>query len=395
MVMGFWGKLNLIRDNSINLVATITSERPASNEIRRPIFALAPMADVTDAAFRKIIAKYGKFNRPDGSIGGGPDVIWTEFVSCDGLCSRGRENLLIDLKYSEAERPIVAQFFGSYPKHFYECAQLAQELGFDGIDINMGCPDKNVIKQGAGANLIKTPELAQEIIRETKRGAGKLPVSVKTRAGDAQNSISEWLPYILETEPAVITIHARTRKEMSLAPARWDIISEAVAINQKYNSSRDRTLILGNGDVKSIEMGYERVQETGADGVMIGRAVFGNPWLFRDVETLRNISERSCGIHSENKISLEERLRVMVEHTLLFEEIFKDKTRSFGLIKNFDIMKKHFKAYINGFSASVSAREAGRSVGDGAKKLRVKCMNAKNGEEVKNIIDEFLFKRVL
>jgi len=120
--------------------------------LKRPIFVLAPLANVTDAAFRFIIAKYGK-----------PDVMWTEFVSCDGLVSAGKEKLVIDLKYTEGERPIVAQFFGSKPENFYKCAVLARELEFDGIDINMGCPDRAVEKQGAGAALCKNPKLHQKI----------------------------------------------------------------------------------------------------------------------------------------------------------------------------------------------------------------------------------------
>ncbi len=138
-------------------------------KLKKPIMVLAPMANVTDAAFRQIIAKYGK-----------PDVMYTEFVACDGLMSAGQKKLLVDFMYTEAERPIVAQIFGSKPENFYKTALLIQELGFDGIDINMGCPDRNVEKQGAGACLMKNPQLAQEIIRATKRGAGKLPVSVNT-----------------------------------------------------------------------------------------------------------------------------------------------------------------------------------------------------------------------
>ena len=160
MIKGFWKKL----------IST-------SNVDIKPILALAPMADVTDAAFRRIIAKYGK-----------PDVMFTEFVSCDGLCSEGRKNLLPILKYTEKERPIVAQVFGAKPENFYESAKLIKNLGFDGIDINMGCPDKKVLKQGAGAAIINNPKLAQEIIRQMKKGsrlfggqAGEMPVSVKTR----------------------------------------------------------------------------------------------------------------------------------------------------------------------------------------------------------------------
>lgn len=314
-------------------------------KLKKPIFVLAPMANVTDAAFRRIIAKYGK-----------PDVTWTEFVACDGLVSPGRDKLLVDFIYSESERPIVAQIFGSKPENFYKTAQLIQELGFDGIDINMGCPDRNVEKQGAGACLIKHPLLAQEIIKETKRGAGSLPVSVKTRIGYNKNTLSEWLPYLLEAEPAAITVHARTRKEMSLVPANWETVKDAVAIRNKYDNSDNKTLILGNGDVKNLAEAEARVQETGADGVMIGRGIFGNPWLFNKTVSHENIS-------------LQERLAVMVEHTYLFEKIL-------GEHKNFDIMKKHYKAYVNGF--------------DGAKELRVKLMEgAKTAADVERIISEY------
>ena len=154
-------------------------------EKKKPIFVLAPMADVTDTAFRRIIAKYSK--SPDSGL----DAMWTEFVSCDGLCSKGKAVLIKTLEFTEAERPIVAQFFGAKPDNFYQCALLAQELGFDGIDINMGCPDKKVEKQGAGAALMRDHKLAQTIILETKRGAGNLPVSVKTRIGYNSDILDE------------------------------------------------------------------------------------------------------------------------------------------------------------------------------------------------------------
>jgi nifR3 family TIM-barrel protein len=315
-------------------------------KLKKPIFVLAPMANVTDCAFRQIIAKYGK-----------PDIMWTEFVSCDGLCSEGRENILIDLKYSEIERPIVAQIFGAKPENFYKTALLLQELGFDGIDINMGCPDKSVSgKQGSGAALIQEPKLAQKIILETKRGAGKLPVSVKTRLGFNKNTLDTWLPNLLETEPVAITIHARTKKEMSKVPARWDQITKAVEIRDAYDSSSQKTLILGNGDVQDLSDAQKKVDETGCDGVMIGRGIFGNPWLFnreRDYKT----------------ISVEEKLRVMVEHTKLFETLL-------GEHKSFMIMKKHYKAYVNGF--------------EGAKELRVMLMEAHDANEVERLSKEFL-----
>ena len=195
-MLGFWQKLN------------------------KPIFVLAPMADVTDAAFRRIIAKYGK-----------PDVMWTEFVSADGLAlapEAGRKKLLKHLEYSESERPIVAQFFTSTPENMKKAAKLALELGFDGVDINMGCPDRSVEKQGAGASLMKNVALARELVRAAKEGAGTLPVSVKTRTGYSKPDLENWLPEILKEDPAVVTVHARTRKEMSKVPARREFVKLAL-----------------------------------------------------------------------------------------------------------------------------------------------------------------------
>ena len=159
----------------------------------KPFFVLAPMADVTDAAFRRIITKYAK-----------PDVLWTEFVAVDGLLSVGREVLLRDFMYTEAERPIVAQIFGSKPDNFFKVAEMIKGLGFDGIDINMGCPDRNVEKQGGGASLIKHPALAREIIAATKEGGGGLPVSVKTRVGYNNVELTSWLPNLIEAKPSAI-----------------------------------------------------------------------------------------------------------------------------------------------------------------------------------------------
>ena len=317
-------------------------------KLKKPIFVLAPMSNVTDSAFRYLIAKYGK-----------PDVTWTEFVSCDGLVSRGREHLLIDLKYDKSERPIVAQIFGGKPENFYKVAQLLKELKFDGIDINMGCPDRNVQKQGAGASLMKNPALAQEIILATKEGAGDLPVSVKTRIGYSKNNLSEWLPVLLQTNPAAITVHARTRNEMSLVPARWEHVKEAVQIRDAFQTSKEKTLILGNGDVVDLEDGYQKVKETGCDGVMIGRGVFGNPWVFN-----KKIKRED--------ISISDRLKVMVEHTYLFDKFLHGH-------KDFNVMKKHYKAYVNGF--------------DGAKELRIALMEGSDTPQaVERIVNEWIAK---
>ena len=337
-----------------------------------PIIVLAPMADVTDAAFRRVIAKYSRMGEPNG----GPDVLWTEFVSADGLAfapELGRAKLLKDLIFSKGEHPIVAQFFTSNPESMEKAARLATELGFDGIDINMGCPDKSIEKQGAGAAMMKNPERAKEVILGAMRGT-HLPVSVKTRIGYSKNQLSEWLPAILSTNPAVVTIHARTRKEMSLVPARWEHVREAVEIRDKIQadiSPEKRTLIFGNGDVNDCASAFARTKETGADGVMIGRGIFGNPWIF----DLNRYVKSSDGTANDiaNGIfqmpTMEEKLRVMVEHTNLFEELLGDT-------KNFSIMKKHYKAYVSGW--------------DGAKELRMQLMETNSAKEVATIVDNYL-----
>lgn len=323
-------------------------------QLPKPIIVLAPLADVTDAAFRRVIAKYSAHLRADGTVGG-PDVMWTEFVSADGLMRatpEGREKLLADLKYTEEERPIVAQLFSSSEEYMEAAARLCSELGFDGIDINMGCPDRSIEKQGCGSAMIKNPVVARGVIRAAKRGAAGLPVSVKTRLGYNQDQLEEWLPQLLAEEPAVVTVHARTRKEMSKVPARWERVKRAVEIRNELGVS---SLIFGNGDVLGVEDAHQKVKATGADGVMLGRAIFGNPWLFHPTKDLSNVS-------------LTERLRVMVEHTRLFTELLPHK--------NFATMKKHYKAYVNGF--------------DGAKELRVALMEANSADEVENLAENFL-----
>jgi nifR3 family TIM-barrel protein len=310
-------------------------------DLKKPFFVMAPMADVTDAAFRRIICKYGK-----------PDVFYTEFVSADGLVSPGRKILQRDLEYTPGEHPIVAQLFTSHIDKMQEASAFAASLGFDGIDINMGCPDRSIEKQGAGAALIKTPEIAKEVIRAAKAGALELPISVKTRVGYNKREIETWIPAILEEDVAALIVHARTRKEMSKVPANWDDVKRAVEIRDALGKD---TLIIGNGDVKDLDDARNRIEQTGADGVMLGRAIFGNPWLF---------SERK-------DISIEEKLTVAVEHTKLFEELLGD-------IKSFSIMKKHYKAYVEGF--------------DGARELRAELMETQTAEEVEKIVANFLKK---
>ncbi|MBI2476035.1 MAG: tRNA-dihydrouridine synthase [Candidatus Taylorbacteria bacterium] len=346
----FWLKLKLARTN-----ASLGG---------KPITALAPMADVTDAAFRRIIAKYskyggaeifdrqGKFTRLSFASQnlGGPDVMFTEFVSADGLCHpEGRQKLLTDLSYSEAERPIVAQLFTAHPEKMRQAAALVRQLGFDGLDINMGCPDRAVEKQGCGAALMKNSKLARELIKAAREGAGGgLPVSVKTRIGYNKNELATWLPELFAEEPAAVTIHARTRNEMSNAPARWEAVGEAVALRDRLGS---RALILGNGDVAGLADAEEKIRQTGCDGAMLGRAIFGNPELFSNSRELENSSEREIA---------ERKLRILIEHARFFDELFRG-------VKNFSIMKKHFKAYASGF--------------EGAKELRLRLMKTQSAAE--------------
>lgn len=312
-------------------------------KLEKPFFSLAPLDDVTDAAFRRVIAKHGK-----------PDVMWTEFVSADGLMHPdGRKAILPKLWFDESERPIVAQLFSAYPEKMRGAAKLVAELGFDGIDINMGCPDKTINKQGAGAACIRDFKRAQDLIcaaQEGVRESGReIPVSVKTRLGFDTDILEEWLPALLEAVPAAITLHARTRKEMSDVPAHWDRVARAVEIARGSG-----TLIIGNGDVRDIAHARTLVAETGVDGVMLGRAIFGNPWLFDE---------------SKNDILVEERLRAMVEHTKLYEGLFAG-------VKSFDLMKKHYHAYVRGFPR--------------AKELRIRLMNCRDAASVEAEVRGFL-----
>lgn len=349
---------------------------------------VAPMADVTDAPFRRMIAKYSAHKRADGTVGG-PDVMWTEFVAADGLVRatpEGKEKLMADLIYSEEERPIVAQLFTSNPEHMEYATKLCRELGFDGVDINMGCPDRSIEKQGCGSAMIKNPDNAREIIQAAKRGtkmgaADGIPVSVKTRLGYNEDELEKWLPALLAEAPAAITLHARTRKEMSKVPARWERIARAVEIRDELGFE---TLILGNGDVLSLADAEAKVAATKADGAMIGRALFGNPWCFNPAKRLptRLTSLPTKGVDRDKihtfdtsdetfeYVTLEERLNVLIEHTKLFEELLP--------FKNFAIMKKHYKAYVNTFA--------------GASELRAELMEQNSSADIERVVHSFLKK---
>jgi len=341
----------------------------------RPFFCLAPMADVTDAAFRRIIAKHEK-----------PDVFWTEFVSADGLMSPGRKILKKNLMFTKKERPLVVQLFSANPQKMRQAASYCATLGFDGIDINMGCPDRNIIKQGSGSALIKDYERAALIISAAKYGVKdsnkEIPVSVKTRIGFNKNEVESWVPFLLKQNISALIIHGRTRKEMSKVNTHWDVIKRVVEIRDEMKVN---TLIIGNGDVKNLEEGRRLAKETGCDGIMIGRGIFGNPWFFKPLHNNRSkINSKFSQVlgrggrepgpdHSKILIDFspitKEKLKVMVEHTKLFEKLLGD-------YKKFAIMKKHYKAYVNGF--------------DGAKELRMKLMESSNAKGVEKIVKDFL-----
>src|SRR3989344_559302 len=340
-------------------------------KLPRPFFVLAPMADVTDMAFRQIIVECGK-----------PDVLYTEFVSAAGLvylmkadpssakAMAGKAKLLPHLKFGENERPIVAQIFGSVPKHFYECAKLIVELGFDGIDINMGCPAGKIVKQDSGSGLILNPELAQEIIRETKRGIGdaallrqgfegssrsSIPVSIKTRIGYNSIITEEWITKLIEAKPDAIIVHGRTMKEASKVPAHWDEITKAGKLCREAG-----ILIIGNGDVMSYVEGVEKAKQYNLDGIMIGRGVFHNPWFF------------NLAVDMTTKTS-QERVTLLKHHISNFINLWGDT-------KNYNTMKKFFKIYISGFPASPAGR-------DSAKEFRDKLMQTKTSVEALALLE--------
>jgi nifR3 family TIM-barrel protein len=309
----------------------------------RPFFIQAPMEDVTDAAFRRLIARTGR-----------PSVMFTEFTSADGLVlapAKGQEALRSKLMFDESERPIVAQLFSSIPERMEKAAAIVADLGFDGIDINMGCPDKAVEKSGCGADLIKHPEVAKELIRAAKRGGRGLPVSVKTRMGYNTDEMDTWLPALLEEGIANLTIHLRTRKEMSLVPAHWDAMVRAVAIRDRVSPD---TLISGNGDVTDLDDARKKAMESGCDGIMLGRAIYGNPWLYAKRDT---------------PPTPEERITALIEHIKLFDELL-------GHVSNYATMKKHFKAYISGW--------------DNAKELRTQLMETKSASEALAVLSAAL-----
>ncbi|MFZ1301516.1 MAG: tRNA-dihydrouridine synthase [Candidatus Microsaccharimonas sp.] len=312
------------------------------NELPKPFFILAPMEAVTDVVFRHVVAKAGA-----------PDIFFTEFVNAASFCSpKGAHSTRGRLAFTEDEQPMVAQIWGKNPEHFREMAHGLKKLGYKGIDINMGCPAKDVVKTGGGSGLIRTPELAAEIIAATKEAG--LPVSVKTRLGDVKiDEWRGWLTHILKQDVVNLTIHLRTRKEMSKVDAHYELISEIKALRDEI---APQTLLSINGDIRDRAHGLELVEKYGVDGVMIGRGIFQNPFAFAKNEATPTEPKSSAQL-----------LELLNYQLDLFDKYDKELEP-----RKFDPLKRYFKIYVRDFP--------------GASELRDKLMHSKSTAEVRELI---------
>lgn len=308
------------------------------NDLPRPFFVLAPMEAVTDVVFRHVVTEAAR-----------PDVYFTEFVnSASYFSDKGRHSTRGRLAFTSDEQPLVAQIWGSNPDHFSFMAKGLAKMGYAGIDINMGCPAKDVVKTGGGSGLIRDPENAAAIIAATKEGG--LPVSVKTRLGDIRtDELKDWLTHILKQDIVNLTIHLRTRKEMSKVPAHYELIPE---IKKLRDEIAPQTLLTINGDVRDRAHGLEMVEKYGVDGVMIGRGVFHDPYAF------------STETHERSK---EELIGLLKLHLDLFDHY----TETLGE-RPYDPLKRFFKIYVRAF--------------DGAAELRDKLMHTKTTDEARALI---------
>lgn len=309
-------------------------------DLPRPFFVLAPMEDVTDVVFRQVVSQAGR-----------PDVFFTEFTNSDSYCHpEGMKSVRGRLIFTEDEQPMVAHIWGDNPEYFRQMSIGMAELGFKGIDINMGCPVPNVATRGKGSGLILRPDVAAELIQAAK--AGGLPVSVKTRLGFTElEEMHDWLTHILKQDIANLSIHLRTRKEMSQADAHWELIPE---IKKLRDSIAPNTLLTINGDIPDRKKGLELAEKYGIDGVMIGRGIFKNPFAF----------EKEPKDHSTTEyLNL---LRLQLD---LQDQYAEELPRSITGLHRF------FKIYVKGFP--------------GAGELRNQLMNTKSTDEVRALLDKF------
>ena len=311
------------------------------HDLPKPFFALAPMESVTDIVFRHVIASAAK-----------PDIFFTEFVNASSFCSpAGVHSTRGRLTFTDDEQPIVAQIWGKRPEQFAKMSQELAKMGFAGIDINMGCPDKAVVRTGGGSALIRTPDLASELIAAAKSSG--LPVSVKTRLGDVKpEEWRDWISHILKQDVVNLTVHLRTRKEMSKVPAHFELIPE---IKKLRDEIAPQTLITINGDILNHQQGVEIAEKYGIDGVMIGRGVFQDPYAFSPI----------CREHNQNDLI----------NLLNLQLDLHDKYSAELEPRKFDPLKRFFKIYIRNFP--------------GASELRDKLMHTKNTSEVRELINNF------
>ncbi len=310
-------------------------------QLPQPFFALAPLDDVTDVVFRQIIAKAAQ-----------PDLMFTEFVNADGFCSAGRDRVAQKLQLAANEGPVIAQIWGLKPENFYTTAKAIKELGFAGVDINMGCPEKKVVKRGACSALINNPSLAAEMITAVKEAVGEaLPVSVKTRLGFKTLVTEEWCSFLLSQKLDALTIHARTAAEMSLVPAHWEEFAKIVALRNKI---APETALIANGDIANRAQGEEIAKKYQLEGIMIGRGIFHNPYVFT----------------KGGKVPTQQELFELLFYHLNLHE------KTWGAAKTYQPLKRFFKIYIKDF--------------DGAAALREKLMQTTTHQQARELIHPYL-----
>lgn len=309
-------------------------------KLKKPFTALAPMDDVTDVVFRELVAETAK-----------PDVLFTEFASAEGLL-RNPAKVELKTQLTPNQHPIVAQIWGTDPESFTHAARRIHQLGFDGIDINMSCPARAVMAKGAGAALTGNIALAQKLIDAVKKGAENMPISVKSRLTKNPQDMQNWLEFLLNQKLAAITLHARTAKEMSKVVAHWEELGKLIKLRDEISP---QTLIIGNGDVKSLEEVQKKYEHYGVDGIMIGRGIFNNPWIFDPKQK----------VHQTNDY-----IQLLLKHNEMYYQRYGDTPR-------FETLKKFFKMYVTGFR--------------GADELRQKLMLCKNYKQVNDTIAQWNF----
>ncbi|MBR5389638.1 tRNA-dihydrouridine synthase [Candidatus Saccharibacteria bacterium] len=310
-----------------------------------PISVLAPMEGVTDICFRQVIAKAGR-----------PDLFFTEFTNVSSYASeKGRANALERLEIAPTDAPIIAQIWGKNPDHFAEITSALKDLGFSGVDLNFGCPDRHVNKAGGGAAMIRTPELAVNCFRNAVEHSNGLPVSIKTRLGFTYvDEYKEWLPTLLQEHPAALTIHLRTRKEMSKVPAHYELIPDIIRLK---NEISPKTKLLINGDISNHIQGEKLVNDNpGLDGYMIGRGIFQNPYCFTNHQPTR-----------------EELTELLYAHLDFFDK--NNEKHSNTATYSFEPLKHYFKIYVKDFP--------------GASELRQRLMECHSTSEARDTINQY------